>query len=304
MSKRVQKRKYLVKECESIKEYLEKDSYSFKLYNYTDKNSSVYEFEDFIYVLEEYKKPLLGLYVLVLVSNQEIELFEQLEEITDDKRYKKEYLKRFGNPSSYDFNPKDVFRKCDSVGLIRLDLHFSSGMSSLKVFRVLLYRLNQLFSLQYENFVNKNSGFDVLQDSHKRLKTMLGFSKGIFDKKIIKILLKDFDDLYMLINHKSMMDRYKLNFELFIQEDSQFYWNKDKEMPIYSFIYKKLTKNLEKSKEKLDNMYHQSMVSREYVTNLDEISYIKEYFSSVFTDVEIKKLNSQIQALKQSNIRH
>jgi len=303
MSKRVQKRKFLVKNCESVKDYLEDGSHSFKLYKYPDKNSLVYNFEDYIYVLEEYKKPFLGLCILVLISSKKIELFEPLEEITDDKSYKKEYLKLFGNPASYDFNPKDVFRKCDSVGLTRLDLHFSAGMSSLKVFRVLLYRLNQIFSLQYKNFVNNNSGFDILQDSYKRLKTMLRFSKGIFDKKTVKILQKDFDDLYMLLNHKSMMDRYKLNFELFIQEDSQFYWNKDKEMPIYFFIDKKLKKNLEKSKEKLDNVYHQNMISREYVTNIDEITYIKEYFSSIFTDDELKKLNSQIQALKQPNTR-
>lgn len=227
------KREFLVENYKKTNKYLQKNSLSCKLYRYKDKNSYMYEFTDFTYVLEEYKK----FKKLVLISKEDIvldEVIASLEEITDDKRYSKKYLKLFGNPKNYEFDEKKIFEKCDSAGLTRLDLHFKDGMSSAKVFRVVLYRLNQIFILEYEQYLKKEIEYEVLEESHKSLVKALKYSKKIFDQQIIKQIKKDFEDLYMLLNHQDTFERYVLNFQMFIYEDS-FYSIKESDKPIYFF---------------------------------------------------------------------
>jgi len=224
------KREFLV-ENQDVQDYLQKNSLTCKLYKYKDKNSYMYEFSNCSYVLEEYK----NFKKLVLVSKDDVsldEVIKNLHEITEDKRYSKEYLKRFGNPKSYDFDEKRVFQKCDDAGLSRLDLHFKDGMSSAKVFRVILYRLNQVFTLEYA--MKKEIEYEKLEKTHKKLLKALKLSKSIFEKEIVEKIIDDFEDLYMLLNHQETFERYVINFQMFIHEKS-FYNTKEADNPIGFF---------------------------------------------------------------------
>jgi len=240
------KREFLV-ENHNVQDYLQKSSLTCKLYKYKDKNSYMYEFDGFSYVLEEYK----SFKKLVLISEESVvldetveklkeitddidETVEKLKEITDDKRYSKEYLNLFGDPKSNEFDEKRVFEKCDNAGLFRLDLHFKDGMSSAKVFRIILYRLNQIFTLEYEKYIKKEIDYDVLETSHQKLLKALKFSKKIFYTVTIEQLKDDCEDLYMLLNHQETFERYVLNFQMFIHEKS-FYNTNEAEKPIHFF---------------------------------------------------------------------
>jgi len=226
------KREFLV-ENNDVQDYLQKSSLTCKLYKYKDKNSYMYEFDGFSYVLEEYK----SFKKLVLISEESVvldETVEKLNEITDDKRYSKEYLNLFGDPKSNEFDEKRVFEKCDNAGLFRLDLHFKDGMSSSKVFRIILYRLNQIFTLEYEKYIKKEIDYEVLETSHQKLLKALKFSKKFFYTETIEQLKGDCEDLYMLLNHQDTFERYVLNFQMFIHEKS-FYNTNDAEKPIHFF---------------------------------------------------------------------
>jgi len=226
------KREFLVID-NNVQNYLQKNSLTCKLYKYKDKNSYKYEFKDFSYVLEEYK----SFKKLVLVSENEVildEVIANLEEITDNKRYSKEYLDLFGNPKNYEFDENKIFEKCDSAGLARLDLHFKDGMSSAKVFRVVLYRLNQIFTLEYEKYMKKEIEYDVLEMTHKRVLKALKLSKKVFVQEITEQIKADFEDLYMLLNHQDTFERYVLNFQMFIYEKS-FYNIEESDRPIGFF---------------------------------------------------------------------
>jgi hypothetical protein len=301
MAQKIPIRKFLVGLCEPIKEYLQSGSQAVKVFEYAAKTSFFYDFQDRIYVLEEYKKPLLGLNILVLISQKDAQLDEKIQnlhDITADVRYTKEYLKFFGNPSNYDFEVNEVFKKCDNAGLSRLDLHFLAGMDQFNVFRVLLYRLNQIFTLRYSECEKDNSTFDLLQDSHKRLKNILKLSKGIFDKKIVNLLTKDMSDLYLLLNHHDKMERYLLNFMLFIKEDSSFFESKKDKTVLYFFIKKSFKKMITEANQKSTLLQEKSRIDRRFVSIMDEISNTVEYFSSVLSKDELKKIKKQIQTLK------
>lgn len=227
------KREFLVENHKDLNKYLQKNSLTCKLYRYKNKNSYMYEFKDYTYVLEKYKK----FKKLVLIIEEEVLLDEtilRLEEITDDKRYSKEYLTLFGNPKSYEFDEKQVFEKCDGAGLSRLDLHFKMGMNSSSVFRVILYRLNQIFTLEYAKYLKKTTEYENLENCHIKLLKALKLSKNFFDNEIIKRIKNDFEDLYMLLNHQDTFERYVLNFQMFIHEKS-FYNSDNADKPIYFF---------------------------------------------------------------------
>jgi len=222
------KREFLVENQSNLNIYLQKNSLSCKLYRYKDKNSYVYKFEDYVLVLEEYK----DFCKLVLISKEDISLedpIKSLKEITEDKRYSKEYIEIFGSPKSYEFDENKVFEKCDNTGLLKLALHFKMGMSSAKVFRVILYRLNQVFTLQYA--MKKDLDYAKLESTHKKLLKVLKLSKNVFDKEIISKIIDDFEDLYMLLNHQDTYERFVLNFQMFIHEKS-FYNLADADDPI------------------------------------------------------------------------
>ena len=207
------KRIFLVNNTKDIQQYLTKNSLTCKLYKYADKNSYAYECKNFNCVLEEYKKPLEGLVFLVVIANNELVLDEQinnLQEITDDIQYSKEYLKLFGNPKNYEFDIQKVFDKCKSVGLNKMNLHFEMGMSTSKVFRVVLYRLSQFYFKDTTKV--------------KKLEKAYKLAKEIFDKSTIDNLLDSLTE----------PEIYALNFKAFIKEDIFFETDLSKK-PIYFF---------------------------------------------------------------------
>jgi len=205
------KRIFLV--TNDIHQYLTKNSLTCKLYKYADKNSYMYEYKEFTCVLEEYKNPLEGLVLIVVIVPQELELDEpikSLQEVSDDKRYSKEYLTLFGTPESYEFDEKKVFVKCDSVGLNKMNLHFMQGMTMSKVFRVILYRLSQFY---FEDF-----------SKTKKLKKAYKLANEVFEHKIIDTLRENLED----------SEIYALNFKAFIQE-TDFFETDFSKKPIYFF---------------------------------------------------------------------
>lgn len=228
------KREFLAEDCRTLHVWLQDNSLSSKLYKYRDKNSYMYEFDSYSFVLEEYKS---GLNKLILISNIDLDLddeIKKLEEITDNKLYSKEYLELFGNPKSYDFDELTIFKKCKDTGLDRLDLHFKMGMSSAKVLRVVLYRLHVLFNLNLELYKKEKIEYDSLEDIHTRLKKALKYAKDFFDKKSIKSLLLEVEDLYLLIKDSDTYEKYTLNFDTFLHE-KDFYNKKNSTEPIYFF---------------------------------------------------------------------
>jgi len=241
------KREFLVKNQKDLNNYLQENSLTCKLYKYKDKNSYMYEFTNFTYVLEEYKdfKKLVLIYEEDVVLDKSISI---LEEITDDKRYSKEYLELFGEPKSYEFDEKKVFQKCDNAGLSRIDLHFKMGMSSTKVLRTILYRLNQIFTLKYASYLKKDIEYEELEKNHKKLRKALKLSRDFFDKEIITKIIEDFEDIYMLLNHQDTFERYVLNFQVFIYED-RFYNSDGADKPIDFFDKKEKLFNLLKDKK-------------------------------------------------------
>ena len=194
------KREFLVENTKALNKYLQKNSLSRKVYKYKGKNSYIYEFIGFSYIFEEYK----SLKKIILISNKDIKLHKSikpLKEVTGDIRYSTKYLTLFGNPKKYEFDIKKVFKKCDSVGLNKMDLKFEMGMSLSKVFRVILYRLSQFY------FANPTET--------KKLKKAYKLAKKVFDKSVVENLE---DSL-------SLPEIYDLNFKAFIQEENFFETN-------------------------------------------------------------------------------
>jgi hypothetical protein len=216
------KRIFLVTKLKDIRTYLAENSLTCILYKYKDKNSYAYEFLGYSCVLEEYKKPNKGLNILVVISDKELilnEKIENLQEITDDERYSKEYLSLFGNPKNYEFDIEKVFEKCNNVGLDQMDLNFEMGMSLSKVFRVILYRLSQFY------FADTTKA--------KKLQKAYKLARDVFDKNVID----------NLIDSMEIPEIYALNFKAFIKEESFFETDLSKK-PVYFFDKKEKLFNL------------------------------------------------------------
>ncbi len=304
MSKMKLKNKLLVTDIDSIKTLLEKESVSSELYHHSMKDSTVYNFEHDAYVLEEYKKNLAGLNILVFLSTQESaklkEEFSSFVDVKEELSYSKEYLKLFGNPKRYEFELNDVFKKCDSVGLTRMDLHFQGGMSSEKVFRVLLYRLNQIFSIYFQEYLEYQKDYELLLNSLKKLQMALHIAKALFSKRVIKTLLKDLQDMYMLINHFDKFEMYLFNFEAFIQDTENFYTHKKSHKPIYFFIQEQIENSLQKAYEAQAYIDTRSGINREFLQSIEEIMFMLEYFSSLLPPAQKKEILAKVQKLKRS----
>jgi hypothetical protein len=226
------KREFLAND--EIIKYLNKNSLYKKLYKYKNKNSYMYKFDNFEAILEEYKPPFEWLKKVVVVSGDEIKdkNILALEEISKDKRYKKEFLKAFGNPKHYEFDIKKVFKRLDKVGLDKITLNLHEAMMTHMAFKIALYRYHQIFLLSYHKYLIQKIKYNKLQKSHKKFLKILKLSKKVFDKQIIKTLVNDFKDFSFLLDDKKVFDRFELNFQTFIDEDS-FYVKS--EIPLYYF---------------------------------------------------------------------
>jgi hypothetical protein len=287
MSKMKLCRKLLVEEVESLKQFLLSEALSSEKYPSKLKDSTAFQFDEEVYVLEEYKKELKGLNILVFLSSKdEPKVFESLEkfcDITKEVRYTKEYLKLFGNPSKYDFELEDVYKRCDSVGSSRMDLHFQGGMQSAKVLKVLLYRLNQLFKLSFEEYTQTQHEYEELMKTLENLKYAFHLAKGLFNKKILKAFLQELEDIYKLINHTDKIQRYFINFEAFIKENTGFYETKKADEAIYFFLQEQVQKILQISSSKIDEK---------------EITFMLEMFPTLFSEEEKNGIQLEVQKLK------
>jgi hypothetical protein len=221
-----------------IKNYLQKNSLYSKLYKYKDKNSYMYKLDNFDVILEEYKKPLDWLKKVIVLSKEEItdKNLLLLKEITKDKRYKKEFLNLFGNPKNYEFDIKLVFERLHSIGGNKISLNLNEAMWSDLVFRVVLYRLYQLFLLSYKNYFIQKIKYKKIQKHHKTLLKCLKLSKKIFEKNIVEKLIKDGEDFSKLLDDKNAFERFTINLQTFIYEGDFFV---AKKIPLYYLPQKK-----------------------------------------------------------------
>jgi hypothetical protein len=276
------KKKFLVEDLESVEKLLNTKFGKYDFYPAKKKDSYVYTLDDEIsYVLEIYNKNLKGLNLLFVLSKEETNICEELkylEEVSDDKRYSKKYLKEFGNPKEFDFSLEEVFKKCDSVGLARMDLNFQKAMSDVKVIKALLYRLNQLLKLHLEQTKDRQKIESLLDD----IVALYMLAKGIFDKKFLKNMMNFLLNKEYFIQEKEIRNRYFLNFEAFIYDMSGFYEEEKSQDVVYYFVKSALYKILEKNG----------------VGKKDFITIILYYFSSLFKQEELDFITLQLEHLK------
>lgn len=295
------KRLFLVTDVEKLASTLETSATSADFYSYKKKDSHLYVIDDVSYVLEIYKKALQGLAILVVIADNQFSIFQEideLQEITKNEKYSKEYLEVFGNPAKYDFSLHDVFKKCDSIGLNRMDLHFRKGMSSVKVFQVLLYRLNQIFILHFQGYNKAQIDFDTLESSLESLRRVFNLSKGIFHKKIYKKIVSYLDSLYLLLNEQDRMDHYKVNFESFIYDEANFYAAKKADTYIYLFVIDKVHKSIQEAFEISRRLDTKSSINKQYQNLLGDITATLDFFSSILSKEEIDEIKQELQILK------
>jgi hypothetical protein len=276
------KKKFLVEDLESVEKLLNTKFGKYDFYPAKKKDSYVYTLDDEIsYVLEIYNKNLKGLNLLFVLSKEETDICEELkylEEVSDDKRYSKKYLKEFGNPKEFDFSLEEVFKKCDSVGLARMDLNFQQGMRDVKVLKVLLYRLNQLLKLHLKETKDREKIENLLND----IVALYTLAKGVFDKKILKDMTNFLLNKEYFIQEKEIRERYFLNFEAFIYDMNGFYEEEKSQDVVYYFVKSALYKILEKNA----------------IKKKDFITIVLYYFNSLFKQEELNFITLQLEHLK------
>jgi hypothetical protein len=270
------KKKYLVDDVDVVKKVLDENFGVPDFYPHKRKDTYVYKTEDAIYALEIYAKNLQGLFLLFLISDKEVTPIDELaflKEVSDDVRYEKKYLKDFGNPLNYEFDVAEVFQKCDSVGLKRLDLHFTKGMSSISVFRVLLYRLNQLLRLKSE--------YD--ESLARDIANLYEISIKIFNKKAVKTLLKN-------LKNMQRKEEYFLDFDAFIRDETGFYRGKKADEVIYYFVRKSIYQNIQKA-----NNATKKPTQEHYIQKIENLLH---YFHMMFKEEEIEVIRLQIETFE------
>jgi len=189
-----------------------------------------------------------------------------LADVSCDKRYKKRYLELFGFPQQYDFDLNTVFERLDrlecSAGTLTLSFH--GGMSTQKVFKVLIYQA--LIALQYATtdlLANEASALKRMQKSFEKITELLALCAYVFDAETmartherLKILSQivyeeEPETIIALVGtHNYRWVLLDLSYILF--EESSFYSSRD--MPILFFIrhrvkrkHSKLVKKIKKS---------------------------------------------------------
>lgn len=272
------KKKFLVEDLETVEKFLNSRFEKYDFYPAKKKDSYVYTLDnETSYVLEIYNKNLKGLNLLFLLSKEEIDIFDEfrnLIDISEDKRYSKKYLKEFGNPKEFDFSLQEVFSKCDSIGIARMELNFKKAMNDVKVLKVLLYRLNQLLKLHLEQTKDKSILEELLGD----IIAIFTLAKGVFEKRLLKKMLNSLINKEYFLQEKEVQDRYFLNFDAFIYDENGFYEEKKSQEVIYYFVKNTIYKALEKNSAK----------QREFV------SILIRYFSSLFKQEELDFITLQM----------
>jgi hypothetical protein len=170
--------------------------------------------------------------------------------VSDDKRYKNRYLSLFGLPENYDFALLEVYKRCDTLGIKPFDFAFSSGMSTQKVLKVLLYREMQFLEHEVELLLEDDA--KAVKNLCKRAENIcyiLTVSTVIFDPMLRERLLNAFlpflshDRVLLLtfVQHQAYATLL-LDMRFFLREQSGFYLLKKSEMPLLFFVKKYLKK--------------------------------------------------------------
>lgn len=171
-----------------------------------------------------------------------------LEDVSEDKRYKRRYLEFFGLPEGYDFELDATLSRLETLGTKPLEFSFHAGMSTQKVFKVLLYK--NVIELE----AYKSDKKEFLEKIEQCL-ALLRLFVYVYDAKILGQLHDRFEVLQSIVTTEdaSVVDalvqteNYRLlllDLGYVVLEEGDFYARKD--MPILFFIRKRL-KN-EKSK--------------------------------------------------------
>lgn len=186
-----------------------------------------------------------------------------LVDVSCDKRYKKRYLELFGFPQEYDFDVNTVFERLDrlerSAGTLTLSFH--GGMSTQKVFKVLIYQA--LIALQYATtdlLAKEASALKRMQKSFEKITELLALCAYVFDKETmertyerLKILShivyeEECETIIALVQtHNYRWVLLDLSYILF--EESAFYATSD--MPILFFIRHRAKKKSSKLVKKI-----------------------------------------------------
>lgn len=158
-----------------------------------------------------------------------------------------------------DFSLSDVFRKCDKVGVVKLDLSFQGGMSTQKVLKVLLYREGQFLEKYKQDFLEgQPKAYKKLKKRIKNIGYLLYLSQSIFDDSVLSAFFNQFLALYKeekaALLQSAQSPKYAqllLDFQFFLMEESPFYLLQNSDMPILFFAQKKLKKENFKMAKKL-----------------------------------------------------
>lgn len=235
------KRKYLIQNPKEALFYLRAASPSYK--------SNIYQF---------YCDQISNLGVLSLrfddedawqdvLSDTNLEI---LANVTEDKRYKNRYLKRFGFPDMYDFELEEVYPKCDKLVGKPLELSLMGGMSAQKVFKVLFYF--ESISLRHAvRHLLEDEGYAVkMMDRHaKNIAYLLKIGRVLFDTTVLDSLYRSLKPLLgkdrtclLAYVQGQTYQTFLLDMHFFLMEKSGFYLKKESEMPILLFVKKFLKK--------------------------------------------------------------
>ncbi|WP_263832173.1 hypothetical protein [Sulfurospirillum oryzae] len=171
-------------------------------------------------------------------------------DVSGDKRYKKRYLSLFGLPQNYDFSLLDVYKKCDKLGIHPFDFAFSSGMSTQKVLKVLLFREMQF--LKHEVILLLDDDAKAPKNLCKiaeNIRYILSIGSSVFDEVMRERMAKAFEPL--LSEDRAVLLKFVqshayttllLDMVFFLREQSGFYLLKKSEMPLLFFVKKYLKK--------------------------------------------------------------
>ena len=195
-----------------------------------------------------------GVLGIFFSNKEEIESFENLfksyikADVSLDERYKNRCLKLFGLPSSYDFDLYGVYAKCLKIGVKPFEINFMRGMSSQKVFRILLFR--ELQFLEYQTLLlldSKSEASKKVAKITKNIISLLDAVSSLFDEVMLSSLSVGFspllggDKLEQLEYLQSdVYQRVLLDMRCFLYEESGFYLLENSEMPLYLFLKKEL----------------------------------------------------------------
>lgn len=173
-----------------------------------------------------------------------------IQDVGNDKRYKRRYLELFGLPQNYDFDVDEVFSRLDKLEGHAFELSFHAGMSTQKVLKVLLYDTSIALEKASKKLLN-----DLPEARRELIHTVdilneiLHVGQNVFDSMTFKRLKERFEVLALIVDEEDIetlkalivTQPYRLlllDLSYIMFEESNFYTTKD--MPILFFVRKHL----------------------------------------------------------------